>query len=112
MGRGRVEFSKSDNPNSLTANAAIMVTAGGVTVAEDMFVGSDLFLGPNNGTTITLNGATGNASIGGTLGITGTPTAAVINASSVNTSASVGIGGSLLINTDKFTVQGSTGKCN
>ena len=107
--RGRVEFSKSDNPNSLTANAAIMVTAGGVTVAEDMFVGSDLFLGPNNGTTITLNGATGNASIGGTLGITGTTTAAVINASSVNTSASVGIGGSLLINTDKFTVQGSTG---
>ena len=107
--RGRVEFSKSDNPNSLTANAAIMVTAGGVTVAEDMFVGSDLFLGPNNGTTITLNGATGNASIGGTLGITGTTTAAVINASSVNTSASVGIGGSLLINTNKFTVQGSTG---
>ena len=110
--RGRVEFSKNENPNNLAANAPIMIPNGGMTVAEDAFIGQSLTMGPNNAGTIVLNGTTGNATIAGTLGITGTTTATVINASSVNTSASVGIGGSLLINTNKFTVTGSTGNTN
>jgi len=107
--RGRVEFSKNENPNNLAANAPIMIPNGGITVAEDAFIGQTLTMGPNNAGSIVLNGTTGNATIAGTLGITGTTTATVINASSVNTSASIGIGGSLLINTNKFTVTGSSG---
>ena len=107
--RGRVEFSKNENPNNLAANAPIMIPNGGLTVAEDAFIGQTLTMGPNNAGSIVLNGTTGNATIAGTLGITGTTTATVINASSVNTSASIGIGGSLLINTNKFTVTGSSG---
>ena len=86
-----------------------MIPNGGLTVAEDAFIGQTLTMGPNNAGSIVLNGTTGNATIAGTLGITGTTTATVINASSVNTSASIGIGGSLLINTNKFTVTGSSG---
>ena len=86
-----------------------MVTQGGLTVDEDVYVGSDLFIGPNAGTTITLNGATGNGAFGGTLNVTGQTTLTTISATSLTTSAGVTMDGSLIINTNKFTVAGATG---
>ena len=107
--QARLDLTKNENPLRLVGNAPLMIPNGGATISEDVYIGQILTLGPNNAGSIVLNGTTGNATIGGTLGISGTTTAAVINASAVNTSASIGIGGSLIINSDKFTVQGSTG---
>ena len=106
---GLTSLTNNTNPTSLSGNAALMVTAGGVTVDEDVYVGSDLFLGPNAGTTITLNGASGNANFGGTLDVTGTSTLTTVNASSVTTTAGVTVGGSIIVNSTKFTVAGATG---
>jgi len=107
--RGRIEFSKNETPSSLTSNAPLMVTNGGITVYEHSYFGQDLYIGPNAATTISLYGATGNATFAGTLGVTGATTLSTVSASSITTTASVSVGGSLLINTNKFTVTGSTG---
>ena len=107
--RGRVLFSNGTNPSSLSSNAAVRLSNGGMTVAEDVYFGQLLTLGPNNAGTITLNGTSGNVNIGGTLGVTGTSTFTTINTSSITTSATANVGGSLLINTNKFTVQGTSG---
>ena len=106
---GLTSLTNNTNPTSLSANAALMVTQGGLTVDEDVYIGSDLFLGPNAGTTITLNGATGNGAFGGTLNVTGQTTLTTISATSLTTSAGVTMDGSLIINTNKFTVAGATG---
>ncbi len=106
---GLTSLTNNTNPTSLSGNAALMVTAGGVTVDEDVYVGSDLFLGPNAATTITLNGASGNANFGGTLDVTGASTLTTVNASSVTTTAGVTVGGSIIVNSTKFTVAGATG---
>ena len=106
---GLTSLTNNTNPTSLSANAALMVTQGGLTVDEDVYVGSDLFIGPNAGTTITLNGATGNGAFGGTLDVTGQTTLTTISATSLTTSAGVTMDGSLIINTNKFTVAGATG---
>ena len=106
---GLTSLTNNTNPTSLSGNAALMVTAGGATVDEDVYIGSDLFIGPNAGTTITLNGATGNGAFGGTLNVTGLTTLTTISATSLTTSAGVTMDGSLIINTDKFTVAGATG---
>ena len=106
---GLTSLTNNTNPTSLSANAALMVTQGGLTVDEDVYVGSDLFIGPNAGTTITLNGATGNGAFGGTLNVTGQTTLTTISATSLTTSAGVTMDGSLIINTNKFTVAGATG---
>ena len=106
---GLTSLTNNTNPTSLSANAALMVTQGGLTVDEDVYVGSDLFIGPNAGTTITLNGATGNGNFGGTLDVTGQTTLTTISATSLTTSAGVTMDGSLIINTNKFTVAGATG---
>ena len=102
--RGRVEFSKNENPSSLSSNAAIMVTEGGATIAKDLFVGEDIFLGPNNGTKISLRGATGNASFGGTLGVTGITTLTTLNTSTITTTGSTSIGGTLIVGSNAFVV--------
>ena len=107
--RGRVEFSNGTNPSSLSSNAAVRLTSGGMTVLEDVFFGQQLTLGPNNAGTITLDGTSGNVSVGGTLGVTGASTFSTISTSSITTTATANVGGSLLINTNKFTVQGTSG---
>ena len=107
--RGRVEFSKNETPTRLSDNAAVMVTDGGITVYEHSYFGQNVQIGPDNAETIRLFGATGNAELDGTLNVTGTSTFTTVNASSVTTTASVNVGGSLLINTDKFVVAGATG---
>jgi len=106
---GRVEFSKNETPSTLASNAPLMVTSGGITVAEESFFGTDIYIGPNNATTISLFGATGNAEFGGTLNVTGGTTLSTLSCTSLSTSASANITGSLLINTNKFVVTASTG---
>ncbi|UNH61317.1 structural protein [Synechococcus phage S-SZBM1] len=107
--RGTVEFSKNSTPTSLSSGGAVQVTDGGITVTETSFFGQDLHLGPNLASTISLFGATGNASFNGGLSVTGASTFSTISASSITTSASATIGGSILVNTNKFIVAGATG---
>lgn len=106
---GRVSFSKNETPTTLTGNAPLMVTSGGATIATDLFVGDDIFIGPNAATKISLFGATGNATFAGTLGVTGATTLTTLACSTITASGSANITGSLLINTNKFTVTASTG---
>ena len=106
---GLTSLTNNTNPTSLSGNAALMITAGGATVDEDVYIGSDLFLGPNAGTTITLNGATGNADFGGTLDVAGQTTLSTIDATSLTTSSGLTVGGSIAVNSTKFTVAGATG---
>ena len=106
---GLTSLTNNTNPTSLAANAALMITAGGATVDEDVYIGSDLFLGPNAGTTITLNGGSGNANFGGTLDVAGQSTLSTIDATSLTTSSGLTIGGSIAVNSSKFTVAGATG---
>ena len=106
---GRVSFTRNETPTTLTSNAPLMVKSGGATIATDLFVGSDIFIGPNGATTISLNGGTGNAAFSGTLGVTGATTLTTLGCSTITASGSANIAGSLLINTNKFTVTASTG---
>jgi hypothetical protein len=107
--QARLDLTKNENPTSLTGNAPLMIPNGGMTVAEDAFIGQTLKLGPNAAETITLAGATGNATIGGTLGVTGITTLTTLNLGSITSTGAANIGGSLIINTDKFTVSSTTG---
>lgn len=106
---GNVTFTKNTTPTSLTSAAPLAVTNGGATIATDLFVGSDIFIGANAATTISLIGATGSATLAGTLGVTGNTTLTTLGCSTITASGSANIAGSLLINTNKFTVTASTG---
>ena len=110
--RGRVEFSKNENPSNLTDNAPIMVPNGGMTVAEDAYIGQNLFLGANNATTITLDGTTGNSTIGGTLGVTGNTTLGVLSCSTIGTTGATNVGGTFSVGTTSFTVVAASGNTN
>ena len=106
--RGRVEFSKNETATRLTGNCAIMVPNGGVAVYEDSFFGEDIFVGPDQNETITLFGATGNITADGTI-TSGTMVATTANIATVNTTSNINVGGSILVNTNKFIVAGATG---
>ena len=110
--RGRVEFSKNENPSNLADDAPIMITSGGMTVTEDVYIGQNLFLGANNATTITLDGTTGNSTIGGTLGVTGATTLTTLNTSTISTSGATNIGGTFSVGTTNFTVVAASGNTN
>ena len=103
--RGRVEFSKNETASRLTGNCAIMVPNGGVAVYEDSFFGEDIFIGPDQNETITLFGATGNITADGTI-TSVTMVATTANIATVNTTSNVNVGGSILVNTNKFIVAG------
>ena len=107
--RGRVEFSKNENPTNLADDAPIMITNGGMTVTEDVYIGQNLFLGANNATTITLDGTTGNASVGGTLGVTGVTTLGVLNTSTINTTGATNVGGTFSVGQSRFSVIAASG---
>ena len=107
--QARVDLTKNENPTSLTANAPLMIPNGGATIGEDVFIGQTLKLGPNAAETITLAGTTGNATIGGTLGVTGITTLTTLNLGSLTSSGAANIGGSLIVNTNKFSVASATG---
>ena len=110
--RGRVDFSKSENPSNLSDNAALMVTAGGMTVDEDVYIGSDLFIGPNNATKFTVLGATGNVSTDGTLNVTGNTTLTTLNLGSATSTGNITVGGILNVGTSVFTVNPTGGNLN
>ena len=106
--RGIVEFSKNETPSRLVDNAAIEVTNGGITVYEDSFFGEDIYIGPDQNTKITLFGANGNAVFDGTVEVS-TLSATTGNIATVNTTSNVNVGGSIIVNTNKFIVAGASG---
>jgi cytoskeletal protein CcmA (bactofilin family) len=104
----KVTLNVNATANRLTANAALMVPNGGIAVYEDSYFGEDIFIGPDQNETITLFGATGNITADGTI-TSATVAATTANIATVNTTSNVNVGGSILVNTNKFIVQGSTG---
>ena len=110
--RGRVDFSKNENPSNLSDNAALMVTSGGMTVDEDVYIGSDLFIGPNNATKFTVLGATGNVSTDGTLNVTGNTTLTTLDLGSATSTGNITVGGILNVGTSVFTVNPTGGNLN
>ena len=105
---GRVEFSKNETPDRLVDNAPIMVTNGGITVYENSFFGENIYIGPDNAETITLFGANGNITADGTV-TASTLSATTGNISTVNTTSNINVGGSIIVNTNKFIVAGASG---
>ena len=106
--RGRVEFTKNETASRLTDNCAIMVPQGGIAVYEDSYFGEDVFFGPDQGTTVSIFGATGNVTATGTV-TAATLSATTGNISTVNTTSNVNVGGSIIVNSTKFIVAGTTG---
>jgi len=104
----KVTLNVNATANRLTANAALMVPNGGIAVYEDSYFGQDIFVGPDQNETITFFGATGNITADGTI-TSATMVATTANIATVNTTSNVNVGGSILVNTNKFIVQGSTG---
>ena len=110
--RGITQFVNTNNPSNLSDNAALMVTAGGMTVDEDVYVGSDLFIGPNNATKFTVLGATGNVNTDGTLNVTGNTTLTTLNLGSATSTGNITVGGILNVGTSVFTVNPTGGNLN
>jgi cytoskeletal protein CcmA (bactofilin family) len=106
--RGRVEFTKNETATRLTGNCAIMVPNGGAAVYEDSFFGANVFIGPDQNETITFFGATGNITADGTI-TSATVAATTANIVTINTTSNVNVGGSIIVNTNKFIVSGATG---
>ena len=106
--RGRVEFTKNETASRLTGNCAIMVPNGGVAIYEDSFFGEDLFIGPDQNETITFFGATGNATFDGAV-TSSTLSATTGNIATINTTSNITVGGSIIVNTNKFIVAGASG---
>ena len=104
----KVTLNANATANRLTANAALMVPNGGIAVYEDSYFGQDVFVGPDQNETITFFGATGNITADGTI-TSAVVAATTANIATVNTTSNVNVGGSILVNTNKFIVQGSTG---
>ena len=107
--RGRVEFNKNENPSNLNANAPIMITNGGLTVAEDAYIGTGLFIGANNASTFTVAGASGNTSITGTLNVTGVSTLSAVTLNTLSTNSTIASAGNFTVGTNKFSVSSATG---
>ena len=104
----KVTLNVNATANRLTANAALMVPNGGIAVYEDSYFGEDVFIGPDQNETITFFGATGNAVFDGTVEVS-TLSATTANIATVNTTSNINVGGSILVNTNKFIVAGATG---
>ena len=104
----KVTLSANETADRLTANAALMVPNGGIAVYEDSYFGQDIFVGPDQNETITFFGSTGNITADGTI-TSATMVATTANIATINTTSNVNVGGSILVNTDKFIVAGATG---
>ena len=104
----KVTLNVNETANRLTANAALMVPNGGITVFEDSYFGQDVFIGPDQNETITFFGATGNITADGTI-TSATVAATTGNISTINTTSNVNVGGSIIVNTNKFIVSGASG---
>jgi len=87
----------------------LMVTQGGATISNDVFIGQSLFLGPNAGTTVTINGVTGNTDITGTLDVAGLTTLGQAAISTITTTGAVNIGGTTTVGANKFVINSASG---
>ena len=105
---GVTSVTNATNPANLIDTAAFNVT-GGAVIAKDVFLGEDFYMGPNNASTISIIGSSGNTLIGGTLGVTGTTTLTTADVNTLNLSSNANITGSIIVNTSKFIVAGATG---
>ena len=105
---GNVTANANTTATRLAGSAAIMVPNGGITVFEDSFFGEDIFVGPDQAQTITLFGATGNITADGTVSAA-TFSGTTGNISTITTTSNVNVGGSIIVNTNKFIVTGSSG---
>ena len=66
-------------------------------------------MGPNNASTFSVVGVSGNTLIGGTLGVTGTTTLGIADVGTLNLTSNANISGSIIVNTSKFIVAGASG---
>ena len=105
---GNVTADANTTATRLAGSAAIMVPNGGITVFEDSFFGEDIFVGPDQAQTITLFGATGNITADGTVSAS-TFSGTTGNISTITTTSNINVGGSVIVNTNKFIVTGSSG---
>ncbi len=105
---GITSITNNTNPANLISNAAVMVT-GGMTVAKDVFLGEDFYVGPNAAPTLSVVGASGDTTILGTLGVTGTTTLGTADIGTINLTSNANISGSIIVNTSKFIVAGASG---
>ena len=105
---GNVTADANTTATRLAGSAAIMVPNGGITVFEDSFFGEDIFVGPDQAQTITLFGATGNITADGTVSAA-TFSGTTGNISTITTTSNINVGGSVIVNTNKFIVTGSSG---
>ena len=105
-----------DVTGNIVADAAITINGTTTALGDALLVGNttvypatgqtkDFKVKKHDGTDkFTVSSDTGNTTVAGTLGVTGTTTAGAINAS-----GAVGVDGNFDVNTNKFTVASSTG---
>jgi len=105
---GVTSVTNATNPANLIDTAAFNVT-GGAIISKDVFLGEDFYMGPNNASTFSVVGSSGNTLIGGTLGVTGTTTLGTADVSTLNLTSNANISGSIIVNTSKFIVAGASG---
>ena len=107
---GKSIFQSVTNPTSLSSDAGVEVT-GGMTIAKKLYVGEDVLIGPDSNTNISLFASTGNVTIDGQLTVGGSTsfTSLTITNLTVNTSLNLGANVNFAINTNKFTVESSSG---
>ena len=99
----------ADSGSATDVNASVR-TAGGLAVAKKTFIGDDLNVGAGN---FTVDGPTGNTLIAGTLGVTQNTNLSTFTASGIATlQSTLNLGGSLNINSSKFTVASVSGNTN
>ncbi len=108
-----------DVTGNIVADAAITINGSTTALGDALLVGNttvypatgqtkDFKVKKHDGTDkFTVSSDTGNTTVAGTLGVTGTTTAGAINAS-----GAVGVDGNFDVNTNKFTVASSTGNTN
>ena len=108
--QGLLKATNTADSGSATDVGASVRTAGGLAVAKKTFIGDDLNVGAGN---FTVDGPTGNTLIAGTLGVTQNTNLSTFTASGIATlQSTLNLGGSLNINSSKFTVASVSGNTN
>ena len=108
--QGLFKATNTADAGSATDTGASVRTAGGLAVAKKTFIGDDFNVGAGN---FTVDGPTGNTTVAGTLGVTQNTNLSTFTASGIATlQSTLNLGGSLNINSSKFTVASVSGNTN